>query len=100
MNPAGAGAGLALLFAGPPLYAMVQAGDLTWQAALVRWAVVAVVCALGATGIARLALNYEKAQDLPRRERLAEADRAIADIEALRAAGRPAPAPAPETGED
>jgi hypothetical protein len=85
-----AGAALAALVAGPPLYTLVQAGGLDLVTALQRGAVVAAGCALGATAIARLVSAYEREGD--RQRRLDAADQAIAEAEAVVHEGRAIPA--------
>ncbi len=90
------GAAVAAVVAGPPLYTLVQAGQLEWTAALEKGGVVALGCALGATAVARLASGYER--DGERRKRLDAADRAIADAQGIVHEGRTIPAPQPGTG--
>ncbi|HEY6798012.1 MAG TPA: hypothetical protein VI248_25330 [Kineosporiaceae bacterium] len=59
MNALAAGAVIALLVVGYPLYQLVTAGSLDTTSALLRGGVVAVGCALGIAGIVRLALSWE-----------------------------------------
>ncbi|MBL8932884.1 MAG: hypothetical protein JNL54_22405 [Kineosporiaceae bacterium] len=60
MNPITAGVGLAALVAGPPLYAMVQRGELDLTGALERGGLVAVACAVGARWISTIADGYAR----------------------------------------
>ncbi len=96
MSAARWGAAVAAVVAGPPLYSLVQAGQLEWTAAVEKGGVVAAGCALGAVAVARLAAGYEK--DGERRKRLDAADRAIADAQGIVHEGRTIPAPQPGTG--
>jgi hypothetical protein len=60
MNTLVAGAALALVVAGYPLYELVTSGDLDATSAVIRGAVVVAACAAGITAIVRLALGYEE----------------------------------------
>jgi hypothetical protein len=59
MNALTAGAMVALVVVGYPLYQLVTTGSLDATSAVVRWGVVAAGCALGITAIVRLALSWE-----------------------------------------
>ncbi len=81
MSAVRAGALLAAVVAGPPLYGLVQSGDLAWTAALEKGGIVAAACVAGAAAVGRIATAYE--QDTDRQRRLAAADQAIAEAEAV-----------------
>jgi hypothetical protein len=52
------GAVMAVVIAGPPLYALVESGSLDTTAALERGAVVLIACAVGASWVVNLAKGY------------------------------------------
>jgi hypothetical protein len=77
-----AGALVGALVAGPPLWSLVQSGELDGGSALIRACIVVAACALAASWIGRLVRGYEA--DARRRRRdevLAEARQAL-DAEA------------------
>jgi hypothetical protein len=59
MNPMLVGGGVAVVLAGPPLYGLVQAGQMDGSTAILRGLLVAVVCAIGAGYVIRLIAGYE-----------------------------------------
>jgi uncharacterized membrane protein YccC len=61
------GVALAALVAGPPLYALVDGGGLGSDAGLLRFALVAAACAVGAGAVTSLVRRYEA--DARRRRR-------------------------------
>jgi len=63
---------LAAVVAGPPLYGLVQDGGLDADSGLLRYALVAGVCALGAGWIGGLVRGYEADARRRRREALIE----------------------------
>lgn len=78
MSALRAGALVAVVVAGPPLWMMVQSDQLDSAAALERWGAVAAVCSLLASGIAALVRSYESQTTERRRaEVLAEAEAAV-----------------------
>jgi hypothetical protein len=78
VRPLRLGVLLAVVVAGPPLWAMVRSDQLDGGAALQRWALVAAVCSLAASGLAALVRAYEEQVAKQRRERLVqEAEEAI-----------------------
>lgn len=56
---------VALVFSGPPLYGMVQAGTIDSTGALQRGAVVAVAAAIGVSFIERLVQTYSRSAAAP-----------------------------------
>ena len=60
MNALVIGGGVAAVLAGPPLYGLVQSGQLDGTTAIGRGLVVAGVCAAGASYVLSLIRNYEK----------------------------------------
>jgi hypothetical protein len=69
---------VAAAVAGPPLWALVAANQIDSTAALERWAFVAVVCSLAASGLAALVRVYEEQARTRRREQLlAQAGQAV-----------------------
>ena len=72
MSPLRAGVLLAAVVAGPPLYGLVQEGGLDADSGLLRWALVAGACALGAGWIGGLVRDYEADARRRRREALIE----------------------------
>jgi hypothetical protein len=78
VKPLRLGVLLAAVVAGPPLWAMVQSDELASGAAMERWAAVAAICSLAASGLAALVRGYEQQLDKQRREKLVErAEQAI-----------------------
>jgi hypothetical protein len=67
MSPLRIGIGLAAVVAGPPLYALVQRGDIDLVTALTRGSVVAAGCVIGASTIARIVAQYERTSAAERR---------------------------------
>lgn len=67
MSPLRIGTGLAAVVAGPPLYSLVQRGDIDLVTALTRGGVVAVGCVIGASTIARIVGQYERTSAAERR---------------------------------
>jgi hypothetical protein len=70
MNALTAGAAVALVVVGYPLYQLVTTGSLDATAAVGRWGVVAAGCALGITAIVRLVLSWEADAEHIRRRTL------------------------------
>ena len=64
MNALVIGGGVALVMAGPPLYGMVQNGQLDGTTAIGRGLLVAGVCAAGASYVLRLIRGYAKEEQL------------------------------------
>jgi hypothetical protein len=60
MSPLTVGAAVAAVMAGPPLYGLVQAGQLDGTSAIGRGLVVAGACAFGASYVLNLIGKYEK----------------------------------------
>jgi hypothetical protein len=60
MNAMVVGGAVAAVMAGPPLYAMVQSGQLDSTSAIGRGLLVAGVCAAGASYVLNLMNQYEK----------------------------------------
>ena len=78
MRPLRLGVLLAAVVAGPPLWALVRSDQLDSGAALERWAAVAAICSLAASGLAALVRAYEEQVLKQRRQRAIEqAQRAI-----------------------
>ena len=80
MSPLRIGALLAAVVAGPPLYGLVQDGGLDADSGLLRYALVAAACAVGAGWIGSLVRSYEA--DARRRRRAALIDEARKALEA------------------
>ena len=80
MSPLRIGVVLAAVVAGPPLYGLVQDGGLDTDSGLLRYALVAAVCAVGAGWIGSLIRSYEA--DARRRRREALVDEARTALEA------------------
>jgi hypothetical protein len=72
VRPLRLGVLLAVVVAGPPLWAMVSSDQLDGGAALQRWALVAAICSLAASGLAALVRSYEEQAAKQRRERLVQ----------------------------
>jgi hypothetical protein len=72
MSPLRAGALLAAVVAGPPLYGLVQDGGLDADTGMLRYGLVALACALGAGWIGSLVRAYEADASRRRREALIE----------------------------
>ena len=73
-----AGLLVAAVVAGPQLWSLVQSGELDGTSALIRAAVVAVVCGIGASWIGGLVRGYEAdARRRRRDELLAQARKAL-----------------------
>jgi succinate dehydrogenase/fumarate reductase cytochrome b subunit len=88
-------AAVAAVTAGPKLYALVEAGDLSATSALVRWSAVAAACAVGVTGIRRIVADYTQQARVAAlvRERAAHTERVVLEgttVPAVRPAVRPA----------
>ena len=78
MSPLTVGAAVAAVMAGPPLYSLVENGQLDSTTALVRGLIVAAVCTMGASYIQGLMAEYEHDQAVKtalRGRLLAEAER-------------------------
>jgi hypothetical protein len=60
MNPMVVGGGVAAILAGPPLYGLVQAGQMDGSTAILRGLLVAVACGVGASFVLRIITGYEK----------------------------------------
>ena len=80
MSALRAGVVLAAVVAGPPLYGLVQDGGLDADSGLLRYALVAAACAVGAGWIGSLVRSYEA--DARRRRRDALVDEARQALEA------------------
>jgi hypothetical protein len=80
MSALRAGVVLAAVVAGPPLYGLVQDGGLDADSGLLRYALVAAACAVGAGWIGSLVRSYEA--DARRRRRDALVDEARKALEA------------------
>jgi hypothetical protein len=80
MSALRAGVMLAAVVAGPPLYGLVQDGGLDADSGLLRYALVAAACAVGAGWIGSLVRSYEA--DARRRRRDALVDEARKALEA------------------
>ena len=72
MSALRAGALLAAVVAGPPLYGLVQDGRLDADTGLLRYGLVAIACAVGAGWIGSLVRAYEADTSRRRREALIE----------------------------
>jgi hypothetical protein len=72
VRPLRLGVLLAAVVAGPPLWALVRTDQLDSAAALERWAAVAALCSLAASGLAALVRAYEEQVLKQRRQRLVE----------------------------
>jgi hypothetical protein len=72
VRPLRLGVLLAVVVAGPPLWAMVRSDQLDSGAAMQRWAAVAAICSLAASGLAALVRGYEQQLAKQRREKLLE----------------------------
>jgi hypothetical protein len=70
VNPLRLGILLAAVIAGPPLWVLVQSDQLDSGAALERWAMVAAVCSLAASGLGALVRAYEEQARKQHREKL------------------------------
>jgi hypothetical protein len=70
---------LAAVIAGPPLWAMVRSDQLDSGAAMERWAAVAAICSLAASGLAAMVRAYEQQLAKQRREKLIEQAERIID---------------------
>jgi hypothetical protein len=60
MNPLVIGGAVAAVLAGPPLYSLVQSGQMDGSSALFRGLLVAGVCALGVGYVLKLIAVYDK----------------------------------------
>jgi hypothetical protein len=60
MNPLVVGGAVAAVMAGPPLYAMVQSGELDSTSAIGRGLLVAGICAAGAAYVLNLMRQFER----------------------------------------
>jgi hypothetical protein len=72
VRPLRLGVLLAVVVAGPPLWALVRTDQLDEGAALERWAAIAAICSLAASGLAALVRVYEEQIRKQRREKLIE----------------------------
>jgi len=79
VRPLRLGVLLAAAVAGPPLWVMVQSDQLDSGAAMERWAAVAAICSLAASGLAALVRGYERQLAKQRREKLIEQAERIID---------------------
>jgi hypothetical protein len=79
---------LAMVVAGPPLWVLVQSDQLDSGAALERWAGVAAICSLAASGLGALVRLYEQQMLRQRHEQLVE--RAVDAIDGTAAGDRAA----------
>ena len=80
MSALRAGALLAAVVAGPPLYRLVQDGGIDADTGLLRYGLVAIACAVGAGWIGSLVRSYEA--DARRRRREALIKETLAALEA------------------
>ena len=105
MSPTRIGVGLAALVAGPPLYALVQRGDIDLVTALQRGGVVAAGCFGGAWVVMKIVDGYARAgAAAARARRKAAISAALAELEAAppdegtdpQALTRPRPGRAPD----
>lgn len=92
MNALPAGALIALLVVGYPLWELVVSGQLDSTSALVRGTVVAVACTAGITAVVRLALSWESAAQ---RQQGKELDALYSDLEGAVADGTLTPEDGP-----
>jgi hypothetical protein len=79
MSPLTAGAGVAAVMAGPPLYYLVQHGQLDSTSAIARGLLVAAVCAVAAGYLEGIMAQFERDADQKHEARmrlLAEAEHA------------------------
>lgn len=60
MSPLSIGVGLAAVLAGPPLYTLLQRGDIDLTTAMLRGGLVALGCVLGASLVMRIVDGYER----------------------------------------
>ena len=60
MNPLVVGGAVAAVMAGPPLYAMVETGELDSTSAIGRGLLVAALCTAGASYVLNLLRQYER----------------------------------------
>jgi hypothetical protein len=72
VKPLRLGVLLAVVIAGPPLWMLVRSDQLDSGAALQRWAAVAAICSLAASGLAALVRVYEEQAAKQRHEKLVE----------------------------
>jgi hypothetical protein len=79
VNALRAGVLVAAVVAGPPLWSLVQSGELDGGAALIRAALVAGGCALAASLIGRLVRGYETDARRRRRNELLDQARKALD---------------------
>ena len=86
MNPLLVGCGIAAVLAGPSLYAQVESGGLDGTTALLRYAVVALICAIGVSLIMNIMRGYEKDWEQKDAQEARENAQAAAEAEARRAA--------------
>jgi hypothetical protein len=75
------GALLAAVVAGPPLYGLVQDGQLDGDSGMLRYALVALACAVGAGFIGSLVRAYEADARRRRREALIEQAREVLEAQ-------------------
>jgi H+/gluconate symporter-like permease len=80
MNPVAVGSAVAAVLAGPPLYALVQTGQMDGTTALLRGLLVAAICSVAAGYVLQLIDNYD--QDRAKRQRHEQLLTAIAQAEA------------------
>lgn len=90
MNPLAVGLVVAVVMAGPPLYGMVEDGQIDGTTAIFRGLVVVVLVTVGSSWVLGLLAKYEGEQ--VRRERREAMLEAIADVEAQRKAAAEAEA--------
>ena len=60
MNPLVIGGAVAAVLAGPPLYSLVQSGQMDGSSALFRGLLVAGLCAVGAAYVLKLVAGYDE----------------------------------------
>ncbi|NLT56694.1 MAG: hypothetical protein GXX79_19455 [Actinomycetales bacterium] len=86
MNPVTAGCLVAAAFAGPPLWSLVQEGQLDSIAAMERGAVVAGVCAIGAVFLDNVIAGFR--EETAKARQLARLSAALAEERSAETAGR------------
>ncbi len=80
MNPVAVGSAIAALLAGPPLYGLVQTGQMDGTTALLRGLLVAAICSVAVGYVMQLISGYDK--DYEKQHRHDQLLDAIAQAEA------------------
>jgi predicted cobalt transporter CbtA len=74
MSPLVVGGGVAAILAGPPLYSLVQSGQMDGTSALLRGLLVAAVCVIAVAYLLQLIDDYDRAYEKQsKQDRLLEA---------------------------